>query len=110
MLHNFYVTHTSKSSMFQGYCIVGDACSETEKTRQALVQPCLFFQKAMDDQMRGHKDGEHWVWTHADHEKKARTWMQSLHQDFTISADFEESKRGERFEDITIVLLVEVRG
>ena len=26
--------------------------------------------------------------------------MQSLHQDFTISADFEESKRGERFEDI----------
>ena len=31
--------------------------------------------------------------------------MQSLHQDFTISADFEESKRGERFEDIPILLL-----
>ena len=45
MLQNFYVTHTSKSSMFQGYCIVGDACSETEKTRQALVQPCLFFKR-----------------------------------------------------------------
>ena len=70
MLQNFYVTHTSKSSMFQGYCIVGDACSETEKTRQALVQRCLFFQKAMDDQMPGHKDGEHWVWTHAEHEKR----------------------------------------
>ena len=27
--------------------------------------------------------------------------MQSLHQDFTISAEFEESKRGERFEDIS---------
>ena len=26
--------------------------------------------------------------------------MQLLHQDFTISAEFEESKRGERFEDI----------
>ena len=29
----------------------------------------FFFQKAMDDQMPGQKDGEHWVWTHADHEK-----------------------------------------